>query len=102
VFPSEGMSAKEQISALSRGERPVAIVTGASRGIGKTIAIELAGIGFDIVINHYDSTADGSPDEKVAKKTLSELEARGARGLVLRGDISSAAERAALVKAVKD
>lgn len=85
-----------------KDNRPVAIVTGASRGIGKAIAVELAGLGFDIVLNHYDLTAIGKPDETAANKTLSEIETKGARCLALRGDISSAADRTALVKAVKE
>src|SRR4030042_4585668 len=83
-------------------KRPVAIVTGASRGIGRAIAIELAELGFDIVINHYDFTADGKPDESVAKKTLSQIQVKGARCLILRGDVSSSADRAEILKAVKD
>lgn len=82
--------------------KPVAIVTGGSRGIGKGIAIELAGLGFDIVINHYDFTKDGSPDETPAQKTKTEIEAKGAGCLTLRGDISNDADRETLVKAIKD
>jgi 3-oxoacyl-[acyl-carrier protein] reductase len=85
-----------------RADKQVAIITGGSRGIGKAIAIELAGMGFDIVINHYDFTADGKLDESAAKKTLSEIEAKGVRCLALRGDISSSTDRQTLVKAVKD
>jgi NAD(P)-dependent dehydrogenase (short-subunit alcohol dehydrogenase family) len=96
------MNTKKQISELPKGERPIAIVTGASRGIGRAIAIELAGLGFNIVINHYDFTADGKPDETAAQKTSEGLVAKGARCIVLRADISSNADRAALVKAVKD
>jgi NAD(P)-dependent dehydrogenase (short-subunit alcohol dehydrogenase family) len=92
------MSAKESL----KDKRQVAIVTGASRGIGRAIAIELAGLGFNVVINHYDFTADGKPDEKTAQKTLSEIEAKGVRCLVMRGDVSSDADRAGLVKAAKD
>jgi 3-oxoacyl-[acyl-carrier protein] reductase len=80
----------------------VAIVTGASRGIGKGIAIELAGLGFDIVMNHYDFAKDGSPDETPAQKTKTEIEAKDARCHALRGDVSNIADREALVKAVKD
>ena len=92
------MNAKESL----QGKGPVAIVTGASRGIGRAIAIELAGLGFNIVINHYDFAADGKPDEMAAQKTSSDIIAKGARYIVLRGDISSEADRAALVKTVKD
>jgi NAD(P)-dependent dehydrogenase (short-subunit alcohol dehydrogenase family) len=96
------MEAKKQNSELAKGGRAVVIVTGASRGIGRAIAIELAEIGFDIIINHYDFTADGKPDESAAKKTLSQIQAKGAHCLVLRGDVSSGVDRAGLVKAVKD
>jgi 3-oxoacyl-[acyl-carrier protein] reductase len=40
-------------------ERPVAIVTGASRGIGKGIAKELASLGYDLITNHFDFTDKG-------------------------------------------
>jgi len=82
--------------------RPVAIVTGGSRGIGKGIAIELAGLGFDIVINHFDFTADGKPDEMTALKTSEDIIAKGGRYIIQRGDISKPSDREALVKAVKD
>ncbi len=84
-----------------KANKPVAIITGGSRGIGRAIAIELAGIGFDIVINHYDFTKEGLPDETPAKKTLTEIQAKGARCLALRGDVSKATDREALLDAVK-
>ncbi len=92
------MNAKESLT----GNRPVAIVTGASRGIGKAIATELAGIGFNIVINHYDFTADGKPDEEAAQIASDEVIAKGGRYIILRGDISSEMDRKALVKVAKD
>lgn len=92
------MNAKESLT----GKRPVAIVTGASRGIGRAIAIELAGLGFNIVINHYDFTEDGKPDEMAAQMTSDAVVAKGGRYIVLRGDVSSDADRKALVKTVKD
>ena len=39
------------------GERQVALITGATRGIGKEIALELARNGFDIAVN-YRGTQD--------------------------------------------
>jgi len=78
-------------------DRPAAIVTGGSRGIGKAIALELARIGYDVVVNHFDF-ADGQPDESHALATEAEIEALGARCAVVRGDVSRAADRAALVE----
>ncbi|MHC4438344.1 MAG: beta-ketoacyl-ACP reductase, partial [Planctomycetota bacterium] len=47
-------------------ERPAAIVSGASRGIGKGIAKELASLGYDLVVNYFDFNAEGKPDESKA------------------------------------
>jgi 3-oxoacyl-[acyl-carrier protein] reductase len=78
-------------------ERPAAIVTGASRGIGKGIAKELASLGYNLVINHFDFSADGKPDESKGVQAQKEIKALGAACEVLRCDISSAADRNALV-----
>lgn len=83
-------------------ERPLAIVTGASRGIGKAIAKELASLGFDLVINHYDFTADGKPDESRAAQTQKEIKQSGAKCEALRGDVSSVKDRSALITLAKN
>jgi 3-oxoacyl-[acyl-carrier protein] reductase len=82
-------------------ERPVAIVTGASRGIGKGVAKELASLGYDLVVNHFDFTADGKPDESKAMQTQKEIKDLGAACEILRGDISSAENRDTLVTLAK-
>ncbi len=82
-------------------ERPVAIVTGASRGIGKGIAKELASLGYDLVVNHFDFTTEGKPDESRAVQTQKEIKELGADCEVLRGDISSAEDRHSLVALAK-
>jgi len=83
-------------------QRPAAIVTGASRGIGKAIAKELAPLGYNVIVNYFDSTAEGKPDESFARQTQKEVESLGAQCEILRGDVSSAEDRdklAALAKA---
>jgi len=71
-------------------DRPVAIVTGGSRGIGRGIAMELARLGYDLVINHIglgQSTVDR------AQQVQSEIESLGSTCKVVRGDISNAQDR---------
>jgi len=78
-------------------ERPAAIVTGASRGIGKGIAKELASLGHDLAINFFDFAAEGGPDESRAVQTQKEISQLGAKCEILRGDVSSAEDRKSLV-----
>jgi 3-oxoacyl-[acyl-carrier protein] reductase len=57
------------------------LVTGASRGIGRAIAVELARAGFDIALNYRSS-------DEAASEALREVEAAGAGGVLLRFDVS--------------
>ncbi len=59
----------------------IAIVTGASRGIGKAIAIELAEKGANIVINYSSS-------EESAMNTKRRCEELGAKVLLVKGSVS--------------
>jgi len=83
------------------GERPVAIVTGASRGIGKGIAKELASLGYNLVVNYFDFNADGKPDESKALQTQKEIKDLGAECKILRGDVSSSKDRDSMVALAK-
>ena len=71
------------------GRRRSAIVTGGSRGIGRAIALALAGEGFDLVIN-YASNASA------AAETQALAEAAGAAAITVKADIASSSDRAAL------
>ena len=59
----------------------VALVTGASRGIGRAIALRLAAAG-DVVAVNYRADAEG------AKETVASIEAAGGRAVFAPGDIS--------------
>ena len=43
-------------------DRPVALITGASRGIGRACAVELARNGFDIGVNYLEDEAGSFGD----------------------------------------
>ena len=60
----------------------VALITGATRGIGKAIAIRLANAGFDIALNYRKENDD-------LTNTKSEIEKAGVDCLPVQGDISS-------------
>jgi 3-oxoacyl-[acyl-carrier protein] reductase len=66
-------------------ETKIAIVTGASRGIGRATAVELAGTGYYIVIN-YNS------NEAAAKETLAQVQAAGSDGEIQKFDVANAEE----------
>ena len=72
-------------------ERPVAFVTGASRGIGRASAIALAEAGFDVVVTartlHEGETADGRPLPGSIETTAASVEAKGRRALPLYLDL---------------
>ncbi len=80
--------------------KPLAIVTGASRGIGKAVAAELSSLGYSILINYFDFK-DGQPDDTVAQNTQQEIIKAGGICDVLRGDISSTQDRQALLEYAK-
>lgn len=73
---------------------PVALITGASRGIGRGIAIELARLGFDLIINYR---SDRTAADEAASLAVAAAGREGARILTFQADISEAADREALV-----
>ncbi|OGP51376.1 MAG: 3-oxoacyl-[acyl-carrier-protein] reductase [Deltaproteobacteria bacterium RBG_13_43_22] len=57
-------------------DQRVVLITGASRGIGRAIALQLAGSETVLLLNHYD------PEPAMAEQTLRDVEAKGARGKI--------------------
>lgn len=60
-----------------------ALVTGASRGIGRAVAIALAKKGYAVAVNYAGS-------QKAAEDVKAAIEAEGGRAIVIQGDVSKA------------
>jgi len=68
-----------QAAKVLKGQK--ALVTGASSGIGKAVAIELGKAGADVVVNY-------ARGEKQAHEVVAEIEKSGSRALALGADVS--------------
>ncbi len=77
----------------TEGARPVALVTGGSRGVGAATAVQLAQRGYDVAVTYRNKAAR-------AQEVVAKVEAAGGRGLAIGGDMTVAADRAALVEAI--
>lgn len=76
-------------------DKPAALVTGASRGIGRRTAVALARNGYDVVINY-------SRRDEAARETAREVEATGAKALLWRCDVSDDAAVRTMVAGVRE
>ena len=66
-----------------------ALVTGASSGIGRAVAIALAEAGADVMVNYVAG-------ERAAREAVAEIEAFGVRGAAFRADVSDEGQVAAM------
>ena len=73
----------------------IALVTGASRGIGRAIALELAAQGATVIVN-YQKNADA------AQEVVDAIATAGGQATAIQGDVSLEADANALIKAVLD
>lgn len=71
-----------------------ALVTGASRGIGRAVAIALAKKGYAVAVNYAGS-------QKAAEDVKAAIEAEGGRAIVIQGDVSKAEDVEKVFAAVK-
>lgn len=72
-----------------------ALVTGASRGIGRAIAIELARQGVNVAVNFAGNA-------KKADDVVAEIKALGSQAFAIRADVANSDEVAAMVKETVD
>ena len=76
-------------------EGRVALVTGASRGIGRAIALTLARAGASVAV-HYVAHRAG------AEQTVAEIGATGGRALAVQGDVTDLSHHARIIGAARD
>ncbi len=72
----------------------IALVTGASRGIGSAIAVGLAAAGADVVVNYRERADD-------ARSVVAAIHALGRRAIAVAADVSDSAAVAAMIRRVE-
>lgn len=77
------------------GVEKTALVTGASRGIGRAIALALAKEGYAVAVNYAGS-------REAAEAVRDEITAAGGQAFILQGDVSSAEDVERIFKTVKE
>jgi NAD(P)-dependent dehydrogenase (short-subunit alcohol dehydrogenase family) len=91
------MHGGSQIASFpAQGPRPVALLTGAVRGIGRACALALARCGFHLALNDLESEETCS----LALDLAAEIAAAGAESIFVPGDVSQLDRHAVLIASV--
>jgi len=88
------MNSAEKEAKLNTSGYPVALVTGASRGVGASVATILAGRGSSIVVNYHSKRSR-------AEEVASAVRALGQRALLAQADLTSKSEVAAMMDSTR-
>jgi enoyl-[acyl-carrier protein] reductase III len=76
-------------------EGKVALITGASRGIGRSLALRLAARGTKVIVNYKQN-------DELAREVIGEIEGLGASGMAVRADLESLEEIEAMFDQVQE
>ncbi|KAL8267201.1 hypothetical protein R6Q59_004545 [Mikania micrantha] len=86
---------KLSVEATKNVEAPVVIVTGASRGIGKAVALAFGKAGCKVLVNYVKPS-------KEAEEVCKEIEGVGGQALAFRGDVSKETDVASMIETAVD
>lgn len=75
-------------------DEKVALVTGASRGIGRAVALRFAEEGARVAVNYHLS-------EEEAREVVREIRARGGEGLAVKADVAKKSEVVAMIERIQ-
>jgi glucose 1-dehydrogenase len=83
-----------QVPVRRHLEGQIALVTGASSGIGRAVAIELGKAGANVAVNYISG-------EDQALAAVAEIEAAGSQGMIVKADVSKEADVLAMYDAIR-